>query len=261
MNGPVRITLICLIVSGVCEDVTIEQPPILIAPLGENVTLPCHIKLSNASVTNTLVVYWDHKREDRGKPIPICCSPIWKSERVSRLLNDSMSLNKSIQLKHVQWKDGGKFLSKVSVTTHQERSFRKTAETEMLIYDGVFFNTIDLNNSQLECRASVSNYSGFALSISFNDQILNSTSSLNSTSELYVNLTETTTFRRHHKYQCSLTFNGKLVTSSIFQDELSGPLALDGEYPQPWFLYGGLILVQLVFLVVLTISFLRKSCL
>ncbi|XP_055019554.1 uncharacterized protein LOC129411764 [Boleophthalmus pectinirostris] len=245
MNWLLRIFLIHLLVSGVSSVVSIEQPSTLTTSLGQNVTLPCTLKISSDHrLTSEPILYWELLTRGRLWP------PLRKDQgRMQR----PESGNWSILLKHVQWEDGGQYQCKLSLTTQNEKSFRvKGRGTELLLYDQILFQPSDLNASLLQCQVNVSKLSGFDLSISQSGQILKSTGR-NSTSLHYVTLFQTVTLRSHRPYECKLHFNGELVTTSIFQDE-SGPSSPDEEYHRPWILYGGLILVQVVCLLVMTIA-------
>ncbi|KAK7886977.1 hypothetical protein WMY93_026598 [Mugilogobius chulae] len=125
-------------------------------------------------------------------------------------------------------------------------------------FDQILFHTTGLNNSLLQCKVNVSRHPGFHLSISQSGQILNSSSEQINASR-YVTLLQTITLRSPGTYQCSLHFNGELTGIVLLYIETTSQAAISEMYPEPWFLYGGLILVQVSFLSVLTIEMLRRS--
>ncbi|XP_072316945.1 uncharacterized protein [Eucyclogobius newberryi] len=273
MKWAIRIFMIDLLVSGVCSGVSIEQPLVITASLGQDVTFPCLLKVSgDDTLTIPPVLYWLFKKEDQEKML----HPSREYEhRVARLDQQQKALNLSIRFKDVQWEDRGEYLCKVSVTTQQRGSFReKGRATELLLYDEILFQTSGLNSSVLQCGVHVSPHPGFELSSSSGGQTLNSTSVLDTTSSLHVTLFQSIAFGSRQKYQCSLYFNGELISSSTFLNPLSGDGGLVDEtgtfsgnvsvseekYPEPWFLYSGLILVQVVLLSALTIVMLSQIC-
>lgn len=250
---------------GACLNVTIIQPAIVTAALGRDVTLPCYLTLSNNDPI-TAVLYWVYENDDNSK--------LWKPSgkyqgRVKMLDQNSSSLNKSIIFQNVQWVDKGKYLCKVSLTSHKKRA--RGTETELLVYDGI---TCGLNNNQLQCKVKVTKHPGFDLSISHNDHVLHSTAVPTITSSLYSTLSQTISLRGDGTYKCDLNFKGTIVTTRTFgrlrglfegNDTISQNVSLSGppdpeEYPEPWHLYGGLIMVQLLFFLALLTAMLKHTC-
>lgn len=265
--------IIYFITSDVSSEATVEQPAMLTAALGQDKVLPCHLKVSPGDrITNQPVLYWIYQKDN---------IKLWEPTgkyhgRVKLVDQNPDSLIKSIIFKRVEWEDKGKYQCKVSVTTQQNGSLRKKGtETELLVYGQIFFNITSHNKILLQCEVYVTHHPRFDLSISHNGQklqTLNSTPVIATTSLPYVTLSQTVALRSLGKYECELNFNGDLLSTSVFHYEPSDGLSglFDGNesvtmseevvFPEPWPLYGGLILVPAAFFLVLLIAMLGVSC-
>lgn len=121
--------------SGTRSLVTVHQPPVLTAALGNDVILPCQLEVSNdEKMLTPPVLYWVHLTQD--KENPRLWTPSEKyDQRVELLEKNPNSSNKSVLLKNVQWADNGKYLCKLSITTERHKSFRRKGnETLLMVY-------------------------------------------------------------------------------------------------------------------------------
>ncbi|XP_018555635.1 uncharacterized protein LOC108899596 isoform X2 [Lates calcarifer] len=238
-------------ISGTHPLITVHQPPVLTAALGEDLIMPCHLNLSNEEkMTARPVLYWVHTDNEK----------LWvPSERYKRrvdlLDSDPLSLNKSIRLKNVQLADNGKYLCKVSVTMAGGKSFRmKGNGTLVMVYGNMTFGLTSHNDSLLQCEVNVTQGPGLVLSIFHNEckpQTVDSASGDTDAALPYVTLSETIPLRGGGKYECQLHLNENLIVESIFnytppvagKDEKNILTAHPTTSPEPWFLYVALLLV------------------
>uniref|UniRef100_A0A3B5APL0 Immunoglobulin domain-containing protein n=1 Tax=Stegastes partitus TaxID=144197 RepID=A0A3B5APL0_9TELE len=126
--------LLCGYVSGVLSLVTVHQPPILAAALGQDVIMPCELQLSHdEDLEYKPVLYWDHLLHNSSNKL-WAPSEMYKG-RVQLLDDSRVSWNKSIVLQKVQWADSGRYQCKLSVTPKRKKSFRiKGNLTSLMVY-------------------------------------------------------------------------------------------------------------------------------
>ncbi|XP_040899391.1 uncharacterized protein LOC121185402 isoform X1 [Toxotes jaculatrix] len=262
-------------VSGTYSRVAVHQPPVLTTALGNDVLMPCHLKVSHdEKVLTTPVLYWVYLTQENSR--------LWvPSEkyagRVDLLDKNQTSSNKSILLKNVQWADNGKYLCKLSITTERHGSFRRKGnETLLMIYDTMIFNLTNNNESLLRCEVNVTREPGFVLSISHNGNKLQTVDLVpgDDVAALpYVTLSQTISLQSGGKYECQLHLNDDIITKNIFnylpstRSEEGGdaekniftprqPVSESGEgkFPEPWLLYAALLLVPSTVLLSLIIA-------
>ncbi|XP_044064235.1 uncharacterized protein LOC122881741 isoform X2 [Siniperca chuatsi] len=263
--GWIQWPFLYFMVPGACSLVTVHQPPVLTTALGHDVVMPCTI-FHNETMLTPPVLYWMYLTQNTAN------SRLWipseKYEgRVDLLDNNANSFNKSILLKNVQWADSGKYLCRLSIITENDRFRRKGNETLLMVYDTMIFNLTSHNDSLLWCQVNVTLDPGFVLSI-FHDgcklQTVDSAPGDAVTALPYVTLSEAVSLRSGGKYECQLHLDKDLITKSIFHYH---PPAEEGEepenvsvtlsitvsehvvgFPEPWFLYVGLLLVPFTIL-------------
>ncbi|XP_034554196.1 uncharacterized protein LOC117823205 [Notolabrus celidotus] len=188
-----------------------------------------------------------------------------------QLMDDNInSRNKSILLKGVQWADSGMYQCKLSITTEREKGRKLGGGTVLMIYDTMIFNLTAHNDSLLCCEVKVTRYPNLFLSIFHDGSKLHSVDSApNSTAaaQPYVTLSMNVSVRGGGKYECQLHLNAVLIMKSSFlhNPPVSGeeqdadknvslpcsPTVCDPGavvFPEPWFLYGSLLLVPITIL-------------
>ncbi|KAI4810873.1 hypothetical protein KUCAC02_013800 [Chaenocephalus aceratus] len=74
----------------------------------------------------------------------------------------------------------------------------------------------------------------------------------------FISLSETVPLRGKGEYECQLHLNKDLVTKSIFRYQTPEPNVM--LFPEPWFLYGALLLVPFTILLALITALLIYSC-
>ncbi|XP_049438693.1 uncharacterized protein LOC125892647 isoform X2 [Epinephelus fuscoguttatus] len=272
-----------VMVSGTLSQVTVHQSSVLTAALGRDVTLPCHLSLSNkVKMVTPAVLYWYFTQDGNDNRRLWFPSDEYMG-RVNLLETSPNTLNKSIRLKNVQWADSGKYQCKVSVTTEKDDRFRRTGnETLLLVYETMMFNLTSHNDSLLSCEVNVTRDAGLLLSISHNGcklQPVDSAPGDAGAALPFTTLSETVSLRSKGEYECQLQLNKDLITKSIFL--YHPPVARDGEggeknvsrmcpstvpepgvvaFPEPWLLYMAVLLVPFTTLLILISVLLMYRC-
>ncbi|XP_008288752.1 uncharacterized protein LOC103363679 [Stegastes partitus] len=261
---------------GVLSLVTVHQPPILAAALGQDVIMPCELQLSHdEDLEYKPVLYWDHLLHNSSNKL-WAPSEMYKG-RVQLLDDSRVSWNKSIVLQKVQWADSGRYQCKLSVTPKRKKSFRiKGNLTSLMVYDSMLFKPTNLNASLLHCEVKVTQDDGFALSILHNGCSLHSVISAAGdgvSAQPYVTLSETIPVQAGGKYECQLRLKEDLIMKSIFHSDLPGaetnvtacsPVIPVSdvpdvpEFPEPWLLYVALLLVPVTVLLTLATALLLR---
>ncbi|XP_038163576.1 uncharacterized protein LOC119798275 [Cyprinodon tularosa] len=203
--GPTPL-LLCFMISGAAALIKLLQPPVIAAPLGHDVLLPCELQASqDVKITNTPVLYWT-AAGDRTLEV------------------DRNSSNYSHVLKKVQWSDSGSYQCKMSIKT-SEGSFRlKGTNTTLVIYDTMTFNPSSHNHFLLRCEINVSEDLGFALSVLKDGSFLQGVDSDHGPAiSGAVTLSQTVSLTGGQKYECLLLLRGDLVTSSTFYTKPTAP--------------------------------------
>ncbi|KAK5614053.1 hypothetical protein CRENBAI_011771 [Crenichthys baileyi] len=260
---------LCFMISGAVALITVQQPPVVTAPLGHDILLPCEIQDSqDEEIQTNPVLYW----VDEGKH-HLLNSDGKYAGRIER--TNQTSSNKSIVLKNVQWSDGGTYECKLSIRTNLRGSFRlKGNNTMLIIYDTMNFNLTNHNDTLLRCEVNMSKDFDFALSVIKDGCVLQGSDSAAGRvmNRGIVTLSQTVSLRGGGKYECQLQLRDDLITTSSFY---SKPTAAgeDGknataacspvisnleQYPEPWFLYVSLLLVPILFLLTLTTCMLMR---
>ncbi|KAK1895672.1 Junctional adhesion molecule-like [Dissostichus eleginoides] len=219
-------------VSGTNSLVTVYQPPVLTAALGHDVIMPCQLSLTDDERIQTPpVLYWMFLAEGSSDE-----SIVWSysenyTGRTECLDNDQNSSNKSILFKNVQWADSGRYLCKLSIKNNNKSFRRKGNKTFLMIYDTMIFNpmvTMTLCSGEADAALP------------------------------FISLSETVPLRGKGEYECQLHLNKDLVTKSIFHYQTPEPNVM--LFPEPWFLYGALLLVPFTILLALITALLMYSC-
>ncbi|XP_010788697.1 uncharacterized protein [Notothenia coriiceps] len=251
-------------VSGTNSLVTVYQPPVLTAVLGHDVIMPCQLSLTDEDkrMQTPPILYWMYSTEGSSGGSIVCSYSENYTGRIERLDNNQNSSNKSILLKNVQWADTGSYLCQLSLKNNNGTRFRtKGKETLLMIYDTMFFNSTGHNDSLLQCGVNVTRRTGFSLSIVHNGIKLQPVGSAPGEADAalpFISLSETVPLRGKGEYECQLHLNKDLVTKSIFHyqtPELNVML-----FPEPWFLYGALLLVPFTILLALITALLMYRC-
>lgn len=243
--------------------------------------MPCHLSHSN-EMTLSPILYWENLGMDPDHAKLWPPSEKYQS-RVEHLSKNRDSANMSILLKDIRWADTGSYQCKVSISNPdtKKRNRIKGNNTVLLIYDKMFLDLTGTNNTMLRCTVNVTSHPSFVLSIVCNGQKPQRIGSDpgNYRGDLsYVSLTETVQVEGDDgRYECQLHLNKHLITSRSF-DSLMGKKfpPLTGEnrtnlrrntdadaqvFPEPWFLYVGLLLVPIITLLcVLTPLLICKIC-
>ncbi|XP_077950894.1 uncharacterized protein LOC144382907 isoform X1 [Gasterosteus aculeatus] len=246
----------CFMITGTRCLVTVVQPPVITAALGDNVPMPCFLHLSpDETMVGRPVLYWERNHSRLWTP-----SKKYKG-RVDLVDKSRNTSNKSVVLKDVRWEDSGTYLCKLSITTQSRRSFRMRGNATLLnVYDNMIFNSTAHNVSLLRCEVNVTDDPRLVLSISQNGDRLRSNASARGYAERappFVTLSETVPLSIHGEYVCELRLNRDLITKSIFHQPPPGR----GAFPEPWFLYVSLLLVPIVILLSLVAALLVCRCL
>nr|XP_019948969.1 PREDICTED: uncharacterized protein LOC109633494 [Paralichthys olivaceus] len=250
---------------GSCCLVTIHQPPVVTAALGQDVIMWCQLILTpNDTLVTAPVLYWVFASQDAEE------HRLWKPSEIYegrvQLLDENNFSNKSLLLKNVQWTDNGRYNCKLSITTEKAKSFRcKGNYTLLMIYDAMTFDLTAHNDSLLHCEINVTRETGLVLSIVHNNtdidngwkpQSVDSAPGVPVVALPYVTLSKTISLRDGGKYECRLHLSEELITKSIFHHILPDSGVV--EFPEPWFLYGGLLLVQVTILLGLVTALLCR---
>lgn len=239
--------------SGIHSLVTVNQHPVIVTSLADDVILHCELTQSpEEKMTKIPVLYWEYLKSDR----PGMWPKLWPASakyngRVERLDNDFESPNKSVLFRNVQWEDSGAYQCKLSITTEKSGSERKRGNSTMLlVYDSVSLNTTQ-DGSWLQCAVRVSWDPGFVLSISHigSNQTLESDSKDCDPALLYVTLSVTIPLMKSGGYECRLHLNSTLITKNTFSHNLPDELKV---YPEPWLLYAAMLLVPVTLLLGVT---------
>ncbi|XP_039974423.1 uncharacterized protein LOC120784578 isoform X2 [Xiphias gladius] len=279
--GLTTMMFLYFIFPGTRSLVTVHQPPVLTAALGNDVILPCQLEVSNdEKMLTPPVLYWVHLTQD--KENPRLWTPSEKyDQRVELLEKNPNSSNKSVLLKNVQWADNGKYLCKLSITTERHKSFRRKGnETLLMVYDTMTFNLTNHNDSVLRCEVNVTQEPGLVLSI-FHDgckgQTVDAAPGDDVAALHYVTLSATISLRGGGKYECQLHLDEDLITKSSFQysPPVAGEAGDAGKkvltahpkiicgsmvFPEPWALYLALLLVPITILLGLVTALLVCRC-
>ncbi|CAJ1062815.1 uncharacterized protein LOC122881741 isoform X1 [Xyrichtys novacula] len=262
----IQLMFLSLTVSGVCSLVTVDQPPVLTSALGRAVMLQCQLLLSpGEKMKSSPILYWERMNAASTRLWPD--SDEYRS-RVALLDSNPNSSNKSMMLKDVQWADSGKYRCKLSI--HTETRSRKLGNGSLLVvYDTMSFNLTHQNDSLLRCEVKASCDPALVLSI-FRDgvklQSVNRDPRCAAAAQLPVTLSESVCGKGGGKYECQLHLNQNLITKSSFyynppvteDKNVSITASPTVSVPEPWFLYGSLLLVPIIFLLVLITAYLCR---
>ncbi|XP_054478204.1 uncharacterized protein LOC129110079 [Anoplopoma fimbria] len=271
-------------VAGTRSLVTVHQPPVLTTALGHDVMMPCQLNLSpDERMVTPPVLYWLYVTQDNTNN-PRLWVPTEKYEgRVELLDKNRTTSDKSIVLKNVQWADSGRYLCKLSITTHKDKSFRRKGnETSLKVYDTMIFNLTTHNDSLLWCEVNVTPDPGFVLSIFHNGCTLQPPEHAPRDAGAglpYVTLSKNIRLRSEGVYECQLQLNGELITKRIFHyqpevTEVGGDADKNGSltcstavfepsvvvFPEPWILYIALLLVPIIILLSIVTTMLMHRC-
>ncbi|XP_074540303.1 uncharacterized protein LOC141801227 [Halichoeres trimaculatus] len=257
---------LCLMVSSTSSLVTVYQPPVVASALGQAVMLHCQLNLTlDEKLLTSPVLYWDNMNtKDR----------LWPQtvdkyiNRVQLMDKNANSLNKSILLTSVQWHDSGKYLCKLSINTEKEKCRKLGGGTSLMVYDTMTFKLTSRNDTTtdlLHCKIKVTRDPALVLSVVHNGAKLKSVHQDAAAAQPSVTLSMSEPVRGRGKYECQLHLNTALITKSSF---LHNPLVAEEErdadknvtgtssptvagavvFPEPWFLYGSLLLVTITIL-------------
>ncbi|XP_037310277.2 nectin-4-like isoform X2 [Pungitius pungitius] len=259
--GWTQLIIFCFMITGTRCLVTVDQPPLLTAALGDNVSLPCFIHLSPDETMVILpVLYWEYYKNRTSKNFYKLWIPSEEyTGRVDLADKGRNTSDKSVVLRDVRWEDSGTYLCKLSITTRRG-SFRSRGNKTLLnVYDTMAFNATAHNGSLLSCEVNVTYDPRLVLSISLNGYPLrpNDSSRVNAKeAHPFVTLSETVPLSIHGEYVCELHLNRDLITKSV----LHHPPPERGEFPEPWLLYVSLLLVPIVVLLSLLTALLVCRC-
>ncbi|XP_065813618.1 uncharacterized protein [Labrus bergylta] len=250
--GQTQLMILYLLVSGTCSLVTVLQPPVIMSPLGRAVVLQSNLFLSpDEKMLAQPVLYWDHLKEDSDNGRLWPSSKKYKS-RVALMDSNEDSFNKSILLKNVQWDDSGQYLCKLSITTERKKFRELGTPTLLMVYDSMFFNITAHEDPLLCCEVNVTRDPAVVLSIYHEGSKLETGDSAPEEAAAalpYVTLSKSVHVRGGGNYECQLHLNADLITNSSFQYNPSGVEV----FPEPWPLYGSLLLVPITVLLGLII--------
>ncbi|KAM4567577.1 uncharacterized protein V3H82_011850 [Fundulus diaphanus] len=243
---------LCFMISGAVALTTLQQPPVVTVLLGQDVLLPCELQVTqDEKVQNKPVLYWMDDRDG-------CLFPPTETGRYAgrvEVMNKTFS-NKSIVLKNVRWSDSRTYQCKLSIETDKRGHFRERGtKTTLIIYDAMNFDLIS-NGSLLCCEVNVSLDLGFALSVSHAGRVLQSLDSpaTAGSNRTGVTLSRNVSLTGGGEYECRLWLGNDLITSSTFHSNLT-----DVEWhPEPWLLYGSVLLVPVLVLLVLVAATLMR---
>lgn len=250
---------------GMVSMVTVWQPPVLPAARGQDVVLPCSLRLSSEDeLTEPLVLYWLFNLQNQ---VQVWVPSETYRGRVSRLEDSPYTLNNSIWLRKVRWSDGGPYLCKLTITTERRRSFRCSGNrTTLMVHDRLVLVRGGPADSQLRCEVNVSRDTNFSLAVLHRGAPLQPVAPGPDPVEepCFVTLSQTVSLQGPGRYECHLLLLGDLVTKSIFhlnqtergasvenQTSADSPLVLNVE---PWHLYGALLAVPAAALLLLLAS-------
>ncbi|XP_060906017.1 uncharacterized protein LOC132983636 [Labrus mixtus] len=250
--GQTQLMILYLLISGTCSLVTVHQPPVIMAALGRAVVLQSNLILSpDEKMSAQPVLYWDHLKGDSDSARLWPSSKSYKS-RVALMDSNEDSFNKSILLKNVQWDDSGKYLCKLSITTEGKKFREQGKPTLLMVYDSMIFNITAHDDSLLCCEVKVTRGPAVVLSIFHEGSELETgdCGPEEAAAALpYVTLSKSVHVRGGGNYECQLHLNADLITKSSFQNNPSGVEV----FPEPWPLYGSLLLVPITVLLGLII--------
>ncbi|XP_004571157.2 uncharacterized protein LOC101483277 isoform X1 [Maylandia zebra] len=257
--------ILCFVVSGAFSLVTVHQPAVLSAALGQDIIMPCELWLQDEKLLSQPILYWWKLNEMAADFIRLIPSQTPNNSRATLLDNNGMSTNKSMILKSVQWADSGKYRCKLSLHTERNGNFRQKGDTtSLVVYGATVFNVTKHAPCMLGCEVSVTRDAGFSLHIFHNGRRLQNVTSAPGDADAalpYVTLSETVPLWSRGKYECQLHLRDDVITKSIFHSNLSEVGEGDknesttcssvrhGVYPEPWFLYVALLLVPVTVLI------------
>ncbi|XP_011484152.2 uncharacterized protein LOC105356059 isoform X2 [Oryzias latipes] len=246
-----------LLIPGLLSEVVVQQPPIVFAAVGQDVLLPCVLQLSGQSLKTNPVFYWTRGTES--------VSP---SSHVQQPGSERTPTNQPLFLRGVRWADSGSYLCKVSVRTEQGGSFRRNgSRTKLLLYDNLLFERCRLDQALLCCEGKVTQDAAFSLSIFHDGQRLQAAGPAAADADADAaqaqpfTLSKGVALQGAGRYECRLLLGEGLMTKSLFilndteagggganTTSASSNLPAVGVYPEPWLLYGVLLLVPVIVL-------------
>lgn len=124
--------------SGAFSLVTVHQPAVLSAALGQDIIMPCELRLQDEKLLSQPILYWWKLNEMAADFIRLIPSQTPNNSRATLLDNNGMSTNKSMILKSVQWADSGKYRCKLSLHTERNGNFRQKGDTTSLVVYGKY---------------------------------------------------------------------------------------------------------------------------
>uniref|UniRef100_A0A3Q4N793 Ig-like domain-containing protein n=1 Tax=Neolamprologus brichardi TaxID=32507 RepID=A0A3Q4N793_NEOBR len=124
--------------SGAFSLVTVHQPAVLSAALGQDVIMPCELRLQDEKLLSQPILYWWKLNEMAADFIRLIPSQTPNNSRATLLDNNGTSTNKSMILKSVQWADSGKYRCKLSLHTERNGNFRQKGDTTSLVVYGKY---------------------------------------------------------------------------------------------------------------------------
>ncbi|KAM6994708.1 uncharacterized protein LKV04_007053 [Tautogolabrus adspersus] len=249
--GQTQLMILYLLVSGTCCLVTVLQPPVIMSALGRAVVLQSKLILSPDEKLGQTILYWDHLKGDLESDRPWPSLGRYKS-RVALMDINKDSFNKSILLKNVQWADSGEYRCKLSIVTEGKRFRTQGKPTLLMVYDSMIFNITAHDDSLLCCEVKVTRDPGVVLSIFHNGSKLETGDSAPEEAAAalpYVTLSKSVHVRDGGNYECQLHLNADLITKSSFHYYQSGVKV----FPEPWALYGSILMVPITVLLGLII--------
>lgn len=124
--------------SGAFSLVTVHQPAVLSAALGQDIIMPCELRLQDEKLLSQPILYWWKLNEMAADFIRLIPSQTPNNSRATLLDNNGTSTNKSMILKSVQWADSGKYRCKLSLHTERNGNFRQKGDTTSLVVYGKY---------------------------------------------------------------------------------------------------------------------------
>lgn len=230
--------------------VTVEQPPLLPAALGQDVVLPCSLRFPPGDrQTELAVLYWIFTQQN---PVLLWFPSKEYQSRVELLDHDPDRLNNSIRLRVVQWSDAGPYLCKLTVTTEAQGTFRTRGnKTTLAVHDLLVLVRSGPDESLLHCAVNVSQNADFELSILHQGaplQLRPSQQPVVRSSRgagTPVTLSQTAPLQGPGLYECRLLLQGQLVAQTAVHLYPAGvePWTL---YVAPLLLHGAMLLLLLL---------------
>ncbi|XP_029959473.1 sodium channel, voltage-gated, type I, beta a isoform X2 [Salarias fasciatus] len=198
--------------------VTVQQPPIVPAIRGQDVVLPCFLRLyPEDQLTEPPVLYWKFNPQSQ---IRVWVPSETYQGRVSRLNGSSDSQDYSIRLRDVRWSDGGLYLCMLTVTTKTRDSFRRSGNrTALGVHDRLVLVRGGPGDSWLGCEVNVSRDADFTLSVLHRGALLQPVAGDRDAAggaQPFVTLSQTVSLQGPGRYECRLLLQGQLVTASSF---------------------------------------------